>query len=122
MKVQISPDTVAALNGFIADKAKTNPEIGTSCTVAVNQIVLEFLANATAAQTESLLKRLVTPGKRREQLLKQIATLSLNADSDAIYALEKALGKLQKHRDFKADSTDNRIQKTAVSPTLSREI
>lgn len=122
MKVQISPDTVAALNEFIADKAKTNPEIGTSCTVTVNQIVLEFLANATATQTESLLKRLVTPGKRREQLLKHIARLSLNADSDAIYALEKTLGKLQKYRDFKADSTENRIQKNAVSTAIRTEI
>lgn len=122
MKVHISPGTVAALTDFIGGKAKTNPEIGTSRTVAVNQIVLEFLESANTAQTESLLKRLVTPGKRREQLLKQIANLSLGGDSDAIQALEKAIGKLQKQREFCGKSADNLSEKNAISPARSGEI
>ncbi|MBS1964113.1 MAG: hypothetical protein JST04_18015 [Bdellovibrionales bacterium] len=122
MKVKISPDTILALSDYIEGKTKSNPEIGTSRTVAVNQIVLEFLATANAAQTESLLKRLVTPGKRREQLLKQIASLSLDADSNAIQSLEKVIGKLQKHLEFSRKSAETPIVKTAISPARSGEI
>lgn len=95
MKVTLNADVVAALNSFIERVRKARPDVGKSRSVAANQIILEFAANPSSTQLESIETRLVSPGKRRTGLLKRVAALSADADPETLQALEKALNRMQ---------------------------
>lgn len=119
MKVVLSTEAETALGDFIERLRKLKSDISGSRSIAVNQIILEYAANANTAQMEALVERLVSPGKRRSGLRKYFAELTSLDNPDALDELERVLKKHYKKRDFEPKSTAKSEFKTFDSSAKS---